>query len=408
LWDHNTDTYTGTLLDLKNWVTANYASYGYANADAAFEDCFMHLKTGETPVTAGPMMGGNITVQPYDPNNPKPSRIPGPWGNPSGPNEWMMNIRAPIYLAFWTSKLANYTGYDGFYWDTLGPPGWVNTTPAGGLSYSKTKEFANDTDTTYWGLIYNFLDATKTVMHNQGKLVGGNVAYSNLQDGTGDGTNYPLVRDHLDFIIREFTPQVNTPSEWYEAEFPISKNALVSNPSLRQIYNPQYLIYDDRAKMTILAGYYIVQNANTVMLVTNNGASPANEMWADAWAYDIGTASGNAYEFAIGTDGWTGCDLGSTPWIVLGRQYSNALVLWRGVPHTWWGTTCGNYPPSDTSMTTKTISLGGTYRPLNADGTLGSPITTIDLKNWEGAVLIKSNAAPDTIPPAAPTGVNIS
>ena len=37
------------------------------------------------------------------------------------------------------------------------------------------------------------------------------------------------------------------------------------------------------------------------------------------------------------------------------------------------------------------------YRPLNADGTLGEPITSISLRNWEGAILLEQ----DTTPPAA-------
>jgi hypothetical protein len=35
-------------------------------------------------------------------------------------------------------------------------------------------------------------------------------------------------------------------------------------------------------------------------------------------------------------------------------------------------------------------ALGGTYRPLRADGTLGPPVTSITLRNGEGAILIKS------------------
>ncbi len=394
LWDRNTDIYIGTLLDLKNWVTANYASYGYANADEAFEDCFVHLKTGETPVTATPAMGGSITVQPYDPNNPKLSRIPGPWGNPSGPNEWYMNLHATIYNDFWRlSKLINYTSADGLYFDTLGVPGWPRVSSGGAITYARTKEYANDTDDTYKGLLYSFLDATKTVINNQGKILGGNIAGS-------VNNNYPY-KDYIDFIIREFNPSINTPTERWEAEITVSKNALASNPSLKQIYDHQYTTYDDRAKMTILASYYTIQNANTVMLVRNDYKT-GNAFWADAWTYDIGTASGNTYRFASGTDGWTGCDPSiSQPWIVLGRQYSNALVLWRGVPWRWQQTACWDID----AKTAKIITLGGTYKPLNADGTLGPAITTIDLKNWEGAVLIKSSGTPDTTPPAAPTGV---
>ncbi len=33
--------------------------------------------------------------------------------------------------------------------------------------------------------------------------------------------------------------------------------------------------------------------------------------------------------------------------------------------------------------------LGGSYRPLSADGSVGTPITRIPLRNGEGAILVK-------------------
>ena len=40
--------------------------------------------------------------------------------------------------------------------------------------------------------------------------------------------------------------------------------------------------------------------------------------------------------------------------------------------------------------TATTHQLGGTYRALNADGTLGAPITSVSLRNGEGAILIRA------------------
>ena len=45
--------------------------------------------------------------------------------------------------------------------------------------------------------------------------------------------------------------------------------------------------------------------------------------------------------------------------------------------------------PQGGTDTTTTHVLGGTYRPLNADGTLGAAITRIALRNGEGAILVK-------------------
>lgn len=342
-------------------------------------------------------MGGSITVQPYNSGNPKPSRIPGPWGNPSAASEWVMNLHARIYLDFWRlRRLVNYSGADGCYFDnavSLDNPassGWV--TNNGSLTYSKTKEYASDTETTYNALLDGFLDAARTVMNSQGKVMGANVCY--LVGGT-----YPR-KDHIDFIIRENYPNTNTPTDWWELEIDASISALSSNPSLMQLYNHQYYpYYDDRGKITLLAIHYTIYNAKTVMLVGNNASG--NEFWANAWTYDIGSPLEDYTEFATGTDGWTGCT--RLTWKVLGRQYSNALVLWRGVP---WDQISQQTCSDTDSKTAKTIILGGTYRPLNADGTLGSPITTIDLKNWEGAVLIKTTTTPSAAP-AAPTNLRI-
>jgi hypothetical protein len=39
--------------------------------------------------------------------------------------------------------------------------------------------------------------------------------------------------------------------------------------------------------------------------------------------------------------------------------------------------------------TAATFSLGGTYRAVQADGTLGVAVTSVTLRNGEGAILVK-------------------
>ena len=46
-------------------------------------------------------------------------------------------------------------------------------------------------------------------------------------------------------------------------------------------------------------------------------------------------------------------------------------------------------PASDATATTH--DLGGTYRPLRADGTLGDPVTSVSLRNGEGAILVQAS-----------------
>ena len=66
------------------------------------------------------------------------------------------------------------------------------------------------------------------------------------------------------------------------------------------------------------------------------------------------------------------------------RQYDNALVLYKPLSYF-----RGRAGTSDDATAT-THDLGGTYRPLQADGTLGAAITRITLRNGEGAILVKS------------------
>jgi hypothetical protein len=40
-----------------------------------------------------------------------------------------------------------------------------------------------------------------------------------------------------------------------------------------------------------------------------------------------------------------------------------------------------------------THTLNGVYRPLRANGTLGAPITSIKLRNGEGAILIRDTSS---------------
>jgi len=80
--------------------------------------------------------------------------------------------------------------------------------------------------------------------------------------------------------------------------------------------------------------------------------------------------------------------------MVLARQYSNGLVLYRT------DLFGGNATFMET--TSELMALPGTYQRVNTDGTLGEPITQISLKGYEGAILISAeeqtgNAAISTL-----------
>ena len=68
------------------------------------------------------------------------------------------------------------------------------------------------------------------------------------------------------------------------------------------------------------------------------------------------------------------------------RSYTNALVLYKPLSYAQGAPAPGLLGASSATY----FSLGGTYKALNADGTLGPAVTGISLRNGEGAIMIKA------------------
>ena len=68
------------------------------------------------------------------------------------------------------------------------------------------------------------------------------------------------------------------------------------------------------------------------------------------------------------------------------RAYDHALVLYKPLSYARGSKTTA----SSGDETATKHELPEAYRPLSADGTLGQPITTISLRNGEGAILVKN------------------
>jgi hypothetical protein len=100
--------------------------------------------------------------------------------------------------------------------------------------------------------------------------------------------------------------------------------------------------------------------------------------WVPAAAYDIGQPLGSWFVFASGRDpaNW------NLTYQVYSRQFTNALVLYKPLSYG------GNVTGSTSNSTATTVWLQRAYHPLNADGTLGPAVTSITLRNGEGAILI--------------------
>jgi hypothetical protein len=141
---------------------------------------------------------------------------------------------------------------------------------------------------------------------------------------------------------------------------------------------------DSRTQLATLAYYYLVADPERTFLMFYGGFSPSSpwaQRWSPAAAVNIGQPTGTMRVFASGKDPSNT----ALTYRVLARDYDNGLVLYKprsyaqGV-----GTgTLGN-------NTVTTHQLGGRFRQVNANGTLGPVVTAIALRNGEGAVLVRA------------------
>jgi hypothetical protein len=159
--------------------------------------------------------------------------------------------------------------------------------------------------------------------------------------------------------------------------------------------NPPFAVLDSiptggsptepRTQLATLAYYYLLADPVHTFLDFYGGFEPSTQWmrhWTAAAAYNVGQPLGNWSLFASGRDPADH----RLMYHIYQRNYSNALVLFR--PLSYSSTVSSKASLADASATTHL--LHGTYRPLRADGTLGAAVTSVTLRNGEGAILIKS------------------
>ena len=141
---------------------------------------------------------------------------------------------------------------------------------------------------------------------------------------------------------------------------------------------------DPRTQLATLAEYYLLADADRTMLMFYGGFSPSTswtQHWSQAAAVNVGKPTGPMQVFATGKDPLSP----SLTYKVFNRSYDNALVLYKPQSYT---QGVGSGTLADATATVH--QLGGSYRRVNSDGTLSGVITSISLRNGEGAVLIKA------------------
>jgi hypothetical protein len=137
-----------------------------------------------------------------------------------------------------------------------------------------------------------------------------------------------------------------------------------------------------RAKLWELASYYLAipTNAKLVALqLENQWSTPYSKLWIKAQEANIGYPKATRVQKSIGTD-----PLGNR-YIVYTRDFDRALVVLR-LQQGW-----NSQTYTDGTAISVSLPSGERWIPLNADGTVGTAVTSIRLRNSEAAILLKGS-----------------
>jgi hypothetical protein len=141
---------------------------------------------------------------------------------------------------------------------------------------------------------------------------------------------------------------------------------------------------DSRTQLAALSYYYLLGDPNRTFLMFNGGYSPSSSWvyhWSPAAAVNVGKPTGAMRLFASGSDPQNA----ALAYKVFARDYENALVLYKPLSY---ATGKGKGTLDDATGTVH--QLGGNYRVVNGDGSLGPVVTSVTLRNGEGVVLVKA------------------
>jgi hypothetical protein len=138
-----------------------------------------------------------------------------------------------------------------------------------------------------------------------------------------------------------------------------------------------------RRRLWELASYYLIAPAAPGPLAYNPGVKskqPFAEQWVAAAEVDVGRPRGARRVFAEGRD------RSGRAYRVWARDYDGAFVLVRPIAD--WGR--GSYG-DETSVEVR-LPPRYAYRPLQADGRVGPPVTRVLLRSSEAAILLTARA----------------
>jgi hypothetical protein len=142
---------------------------------------------------------------------------------------------------------------------------------------------------------------------------------------------------------------------------------------------------DPRTQIATLAEYYLLANSKYTFLDFYGGYAPSTQWsqhFSQAVNFNVGQPKGDWSLYTAGLDPSNR----SLTYHIYERQYSNALILYK--PLSYSGSSGAKGSLGSDSATT--IQLHGSYRVLQADGKLSGPVTSIQLRNGEGAILAQA------------------
>lgn len=145
----------------------------------------------------------------------------------------------------------------------------------------------------------------------------------------------------------------------------------------------------DRAQMQRLAYYYMASSPRTLLQTSReasgndiNSIETADTpvVWWNAIAYDIGDPDGARSIEASGTDG------AGQAYTIYRRDFTSTDPA-REVTMLYRRRNGSTYD----ATSAVTVDLGGSYQQLNADSSLGSAVTSVDVRNCEGIIMVQTS-----------------
>ena len=316
---------------------------------------------------------------------------------------YVYNLKSPLFRKFkgYYYRQQITSGYkpDGIFVDEVSPASaYFPSTSSGGHVIEYGNRTETDFATDYLNdMVPAFADVNTALGSDHPTYPGGDrVILPNIAEYVSTFMN--LGTQGTDGLLTEFWIQVKQPRvpEAYDEAKQLAdagKILIFSQGS----YDPEvdalgnYSSAADRHQMYSLTNYWIARQGRFTYYQQKapNGSSLLSQFWCKARDFDVGQPIDPLYST------WqTGTDSAGQSYTIYKRTYTKALMLSR--PQAGWPATPNYSTPS------QTYDLGGTYRLLHYDGTLGPDITKIALCMGEAVTLIGSSngtTAPDGTPP---------